>query len=334
MNYTPTILTNINNDYFNIAEFYFDEFEDIYVNPIIFLEFTLILIAVFIIRGLFLYNIEKEKGFKNDKEKHNMKRYIAGHMLIQLVFAHAIAYILIKLTNAQIDSYIINMAFAPTVGLISAIIFDVKVLIPLEGNSSVGSVNKADKSKKSKKGDSSGGNNITVNINNIDNDENTHEHNNHHDVPAENSNLKYLDSDKIIDEDNFDEIIVKSINDVITSQFVLNNRFDELTSQVTEMARIVEMLRLSEMNDKKIELKILIYKCLNNGFATPQENDKITLKYQSYRDLGGNHEIQTLYEEHYLKLSIHEDRRKNNTNVENDRRTTNNNCEYGKFDNE
>jgi hypothetical protein len=51
----------------------------------------------------------------------------------------------------------------------------------------------------------------------------------------------------------------------------------------------------------------LIYTCLNQGFATPEQNDKITLLYTAYEALGGNHEIKSLYYEHYLKLPVHDD---------------------------
>ena len=65
------------------------------------------------------------------------------------------------------------------------------------------------------------------------------------------------------------------------------------------------------MINKKIELKRLMYDCLNKGFATPAENDKITMYFHSYSALGGNHEVETLYKEHYINLKVHEERREN-----------------------
>ena len=63
---------------------------------------------------------------------------------------------------------------------------------------------------------------------------------------------------------------------------------------------------------EKIELKKLIYSCLNKGYATPEENDKIITFYSAYVGLGGNHEVKCLYEDHYVKLPIHSEENKNN----------------------
>ena len=90
------------------------------------------------------------------------------------------------------------------------------------------------------------------------------------------------------------------------------------------------------MINKKIELKKLIYDCLNQEYATPEQNDRITSFYHAYRRLGGNHEVESLYNDHYIKLPVHEDRRvSNQNNIKIERRNPNKRkYVYGEFDNE
>ena len=83
---------------------------------------------------------------------------------------------------------------------------------------------------------------------------------------------------------------------------IINNNTAKLENTISDLA----ILKESEMINKKIELKKMIYDCLNKSYATPEENDKITMYYYSYTSLGGNHEVESLYKNHYLKLPVHE----------------------------
>ena len=68
--------------------------------------------------------------------------------------------------------------------------------------------------------------------------------------------------------------------------------------------------QVSSLKDKKERA----LKVAGNKYATPEQNDRITSFYYAYRKLGGNHEVESLYEDHYLKLPVHEDRRVSNQN--------------------
>jgi hypothetical protein len=149
--------------------------------------------------------------------------------------------------------------------------------------------------------------------------------------------IELLDS-SLIESDDFDNVMVHTINSIIDSQKQQCEELHDQSEKIKNNTKTLELLRDSEMIDKKVELKKMIYDCLNNGFATPIENDKITQYYILYKKLGGNHEIETLYNEHYLKLQVHEDRRKK-TNTENyngeEKRNANRKIyEYGELDNE
>ena len=87
--------------------------------------------------------------------------------------------------------------------------------------------------------------------------------------------------------------------------YVVMERIDIIANKSDESIKFLSKLQKAAMNDKKIALKDNIYTCLNAGFVTPKERDKIALDYESYCELGGNHDVKNLYEEHFLKLNVH-----------------------------
>jgi hypothetical protein len=251
---------------------------------------------------------------------------------------------MIKLTFANPESYIMNYAIAPAVGMVLAIYLNNKYITPLFKSSS----------NKKKEEDKNINPSITVNINN----EKKEKSEDSDDINDE--KYKHIDN-KVAEDDNFNYIIIDSINsikDIIkNTQAKYSNRLKVNTEKIDKTVKSVEdidgkvetvnakieitnstleVLKQSAMNDKKLELKSLIYDCLNKGFATPEENDKITIKYNSYVALGGNHEVKALYENHYLNLQVHEDRRQME-DLEyalHKRARKVINCEYGKYDSE
>ncbi len=105
-------------------DYYGDKFDKIFVDFKIFIFLVLILVLVFVIRFFVLINIEK--GKKKNKIEKSTILYILSHTTLELLFAFLISYILIKLTNANPESYIINYIAAPSVGVILAIYLDNK----------------------------------------------------------------------------------------------------------------------------------------------------------------------------------------------------------------
>lgn len=321
---TSILLTAVDNDIFNIYEFYTKKFSELYVDPKIFIEYNLILLIAFVIRMYVLINIESKKKNKNTKEKHNKYTYIFGHIGIEWFIATIFTYFVVKSTNAMLDSYIINLMIAPFIGFVLSIYIDLKFLIPAEAGTIMGSLN--NKSESSKKDDNPS---INININNGQVNEEKHKN---VETTISNEKLSRLNEELLEDEEKFDSMILNAINDVITIQNEHNDRIKETEDKLDGIIKMINQIRESDMIDKQISLKHMIYECLNNGFATPEENDKITKFYHAYHDLlGGNHEVETLYEDHYLKLSIHEDRRYVDRQVANDRRRPRV-VEYGSLD--
>ena len=291
----------------NILDYYFGIFDQTYVKPIIFIEFTTILILVFLIRYFMLYTIEKNKNKKKYiGDLKSISLYIIGHCAIELLVSFFICYCLIKLTHANPQSYIINMIAAPSLGVIIAIYLDNRILIPIENATGLGNVFIKLNNKK-KSDDKSGGNsgnstsNVTINIG-------TQQETKIPDMTIlKPSSVSDLLSDDIADDEDFNSKIINAVNEIKKEQAmqieIINNNTAKLESTISDLA----VLKESEMINKKIELKKMIYACLNKGYATPEENDKITMYYYSYTSLGGNHEVESLYKNHYLKLPVHED---------------------------
>jgi riboflavin synthase len=276
--------------------------------------------------------------YRTKKRQRDLKNWglIVGHLILEFVIGYIVGWSIIILTFSDDHSLFINYIIAPFVGFVAGIYIDHKILLPLNTL-----FTKADSKNKD---DNKSSNNITVNIN-TDNNENT----NRDEISTGIEDLlplSALDS-SIIGTNNFEEILVSTINALIDSG---NKQTEELKQQMEKIKKntsTLNALRDSEMINKRVELKKLIYDCLNKGYATPEENDKITQYYLAYIELGGNHEVQTLYEQHYLKLSVHEDRRRMSVNEFNmfiddatnyngpDRRQSNRKIySYGEFDSE
>ena len=311
----------------DIIDKYSDMIDKQYVDPILFIEFTIVLLSVSIINFLILYNYEisKSKKVKTEREKKYIMLYVLGHTFLELIISYIICYSIIKLTHANPSSYILNMIIAPAVGFISAIIIDNKLIIPLQKSSGFGTIFNSKKSDDKKSSDSKEIN-ITINNGQTENNSNLP-------VLDNNQSDEYLDKD-LADSEEFNETIIDTINNIKHEQSVQSKKIDENTIRLENAIECLNILKESEMINKKIELKKMIYACLNQGYATPEQNDRITQFYHSYISLGGNHEVESLYNNHYLKLPIH-----NNSvipsSIEIERKNPNKRVYiYGEFDEE
>ena len=123
------------------------------------------------------------------------------------------------------------------------------------------------------------------------------------------TNSDFISEDDI-ESDDHNLIIKDRINQLIKGQYVEAVEIKRVHSELTNISLVIDSLRETMKDDKKIKLEKEIYECLNKGFATPEENKIITTNYQNYRLLKGNGEIEELYTNHYIKLPIHEDRRR------------------------
>lgn len=273
---------------FDIISAYFEQVANTELQLSVIVTYTIIMLVIYIARLFVVYRAKKVQ--------HDLRRdrwgFTIGHIVMQFIISYIVGWSVILLTFNNDINIFINYVIAPFIGFLAGIYIDNKFLLPLD------TVYNSKKSSSGKTSSSGDVNNITVNVNNSQ----PNETNKDKDFIL--GNIEPLD-ESIIYSDKFETVMIDTINTIIQSQ---NAQCEELASQSEKIKRnssILDALRNNEMINKKIELKKMIYECLNNGYATPEENDKITQYYIAYTELGGNHEIKTLYEQHYLKLPVH-----------------------------
>ena len=271
------------------------------MNPAVFFGFLAILIVIFTVRFFILFGIEKRKTKRKYDLKHAMI-YIMSHTSTEFFIALFVCFVLVKLTGGNLTNYILNFVLFPVLGTLLGVYVDNKIFIPIETATGFGSKLMKSGSKEKEKKDNNG-NNITININGDKKEEKAEVAQ----VGILSNEYRSLLDDSLADSDEFNTTIIEAINEIKNENATQNNIINSNTKKLDRTIESLNVLKESEMINKKIELKSLIYTCLNQGFATPEQNDKITLLYTSYEALGGNHEIKSLYYEHYLKLPVHDD---------------------------
>ena len=262
-----------------VIEEYSMKFSEIHLAPEIIIPVAIILVIIFLIRFFIVYKMEETK-IKKKYDKKQAIIYIIGHILTELLLAFVLSDVLIKLTNGNPKNYIINFIAAPSISGIISIYIDSKIIVPIETATGLGA--RILKKKESKSEDKSNANSsITININGSNEPV---EHKPNMSPPPDTTS--YLDQE-LADSDDFNIEVINAINGIKQEN--------------------LQILKEAEMVNKKTELKKLIYQCLNQGYATTEQNEKVTLFFESYKALGGNHEIDSLYYNHYLKLPVHDD---------------------------
>lgn len=276
---------------------YLEKLSEGKMHPGVFFGFIGVLLLIFIVRFFILYGIEKKK-MKHKYDLKNTTVYIISHTSIEFAISLFVCYILVKLTDAVPTNYMTNFILSPIAGALIGVYLDNKVFIPIETATGFGSkLMKSGSKKEEKKQDDK---NITININQ-DKKDNKEEHLDP--VNILNSIPKTLD-DTLADSDDFSTEIIHAVNEIKQENASQNKIILSNTKKLDITVETLAILKESEMINKKIELKKLIYECLNQGFATPEQNDKITMLYESYEALGGNHEVKSLYFHHYLSLPV------------------------------
>lgn len=269
----------------NLVEKYGKFINGIRIQPVILIPSISILILFFIVRGFIWF---KTCDTSSIKAKSKVYAYISEHCVIEFVISFAITYMLIVLTYADMSNYFLNYAFAPALGIIAAIFFDMYFIIPRSKYNSLEDLLKSDSSKK--KSDDGTDINIVVNANGQETSK-SHE-------------LSALDNDNIItkqelaEAENPNELFRLAINSMRECQV-------DQAKVIENQSKILNAIKNTMKTDKKIKLKELMYQCLDQGYATPDQNEVIVDEYHSYLSLDGNGEIKELYENHYLLLKIH-----------------------------
>ena len=238
--------------------------------------------------------------FKTQSTTKKKKGAILNHLGLEIIIAFLIAFLLVIIIKSKADNYIMNIVFAPLFGVIISLCIDNWVLIPKEAETMF---------KKAQNSSSP----ITTSL-------------------SEMVDVVDIIDQNIIESDDFRPIVAKSINHIKKVQEEHEVKIDKISCKCDNTIELLQNLQESERNDKKILLKKAMYDCLAKGFITPEERDKIELEYYSYTELlGGNSDVQDLHDNHFKKLSVHNERRKEEVEVEVDRRVEKH-CEYGEFD--
>ena len=257
----------------------------------VFFELAIAIIIEFLLRIILIFRSANIHFFKEEKYL-KQKAIILNHIGLEIIITFIFSFLFLL---------IINMVFAPLLGQIVAICIDDWYLIPKEKESIFNKI-EINKSVAT-------GNTIKDLI-----------------------NIHEMIDESIINSSDFQPVIVKHINEIKRVQNEHKEKIDLVAEKCDTSLELLQKLKRAGMNDKRIALKESIYDCLNNGFVTPKERDKIVADYESYiNEYDGNGEIKSLYENHFVKLSVHEDRRKKNIDVKNDRRKERR-VPYGTYD--
>lgn len=293
------------------------------------------LIAMFIARYAIIMKINGIKILKTDSDHIKQKSIIQNHLGYEISIAFLVSLFVIALFNASPQDYIINTMVAPIIGVLTGITIDNVYIIPKRSHSlyatnSIASSN--DQASSTKSNDDS--HSVTININNNpEGNPDNHDAKSHH-TDSSLCHLNYLD-ESLVESDNFNSAIVDSVNSLIDNNINQYEKIQDLEDKSNKTLDLVSKLQESEMIDKKLKLKSEIYRCLADGYVRPKDHEQICAQYYAYTELlGGNGEIQQLYNNYFTKLSVHEDRRKSAEPVDLERRKANELCKYGQYDSE
>ena len=262
--------SDIDSTNFHIFEYYAKKMADVTIPTDVFAEFSIILLITYVIRLLIIHNMEKERKDKSSDI------YIIAHVVTEFLIAYSISIFIVKCTDAKPDNPIVNMIIAPIVGFISSVVIDAKVIIPLSGENNDGTMSilssrRKKENKKSSPGEGAHSVNITVN-NNSGEDNNTDNKSN---MLFDPENLLSLED---INTDNFNKKVFDSITTITNGMNKNAKDIEKANKKIAELDEYIGKIKATVINEKRLELKSMIYDCLNHGFVTPKENDKITTK--------------------------------------------------------
>lgn len=242
------------------------------------------------------------KSVKDRRVRLRKTLICCGNSLIGAVVAFSISVIITIVTDTMLNIPLSCFVF-PMIGFIGSYLFDVKVMMevpdtPCETHT---------KPKSQDKTSDKSGNTVIVNVgSNIEETANTNQH-------ILDSSDTELIKESDIDLDDYSEKVREAVNELRAIQI-------KHGEQIEEQSDILRAVRDTMMTDKKYQLKNMIYTALDNGYVTPDDNERIVAEYNNYRALRGNGEVQRLFEVQYSKLDVHEDRRQDQVYVKKDRR--------------
>lgn len=322
-------------DIFDSIDYVSNITQNVVIVTAVIVVLALELIVMFLARYAIIMKINGIKMFKSDPDHIKQKSIIQNHLGYEICIAFLISLFIIALFNASPQDYIINTMVAPIIGLLTGITIDNVYIIPKQSHSLYMTNSVASSSDgappTAQKDDS---HSVTININNnSEGSPDSRDPKSHH-TNSSSPHIDYLD-ESLAESDNFNSAIVDSVNSLIDNNISQYEKIQDLEDKSDKTLDLVRKLQESAMIDRKLTLKSEIYKCLADGYVKPKDHERICAQYYAYTELlGGNGEIQQLYNNYFTKLSVHEDRRKSTQPADVERRRTNELCKYGQYDSE
>lgn len=243
--------------------------------PILFIWVAFVLFIGFTIKTIVHMNINKR-----NKRKQNTWIYVSRQVLCYL-FSIVVSFSLTCIFGNG-KNILLHYIICPMIAYLAHIVFNNKILGPLE---------LVKPNKQSKTDDSE---------NSYDRDPKKLD-----DIIEKRINPDYINDD-MTDSDDFNYIIKDRINRLIEFNRAAVVEYNKITDELKTQTNILHAISGTMKDELKLKLEKMIYQCLNQGYATPEQNKNITTMYQNYVSLGGNGEIQELYEKHYLKLRVYD----------------------------
>lgn len=282
---------------------YLAVFDSIYVEPRIFIFLVMIVSSIFIIRYFIISNTKASELIGNKSSIKMYHKICMWHCFIGAVVTIIIAYIIIKLTNANPESLILNYVIAPGIGLMISISFDNRVLNQNDMNnnklfSMFGIIRRRSKHTDDR---------VSAIQNSIlENDTADTDKISVNETSSNSSNtiddVKHITQDDTV-SDEYNIIIKESINTLIDNQHIMRD-------EMREQSSTINAVKESIANDKQLELEKMIYDALQQGYVTPKQDKEIRSKYHVYFEVlkgSDDLDIEELYHERYLKLHVHDD---------------------------
>lgn len=296
-----------------LLEQYGSMFDQNYIYPFVFYILVIIIIFVFSVRYFAIVTVGSNNVDENDPVRmRKFKAYTAFHCVLEAIVCFIVSFIIIEFTNANPESYIINWVLGPSVGMFVAIYFDNKVIMPFEEKngqvpyiSELKSKNQSDTQPK----DDDSQHLINININGTGVSTNDDDNN---DSPKNNT-----------DCDDIKRIFIEAIDHLNEAHEADVKRIEALEESNTINAIVIDAIRESILEEKKVRLKKMLYACLEQGYVKPKQNEVVLKYYHLYRSLSNgeyDNEIESIYRDRYTKMEVHENRRTKQVSVKHDRR--------------
>lgn len=311
-----------------IIDKYANKAGNTYLSPVIFLVLVVIILIFYFARYRAICKIDSDDVDDDPELEKRYHTYTLFHCGLEALMCLIVSYFIIEITDANIKSYIINWVIAPAIGIFVSIYFDNKILMPFEdlhgGNPLDDKDRKDHHDDGDKKSPKKSDDKISIIINQSSQQPTVT-------ASTEAESEKDTPTATAVGSSSSNQI-EQSINDTkaaCTKLFTeheesILKRIEDLEVSVANQVKDIDNIKEYIITDRKARLTRVIYAALEQGYVKPKENAAILELYHKYTRLVGDdidHEVETLFKDQYLKLNVHEDRRKNKVDVGTDRRS-------------